>query len=377
MTSNPYHFGSPASDPYFCDRAQEVRDLESFMRNAVHVVVVGPRRYGKTSVVKQAIKDFVAGGGRAGYAELIRCTTELDVATEALSAVLNGVLAGRRRSTGWLEEVLRRLRVSPTLSLSSDGSVSVSFEPRLGTRSWQRILDDTLAMLHDAAAEGPVALVLDEVQQVASIGSRGMGGALKHMADELTSASLVLLGSHQSVMDRLTKDRAAPLYGMGERMSIDPVPQDEMVAYLQRRARSGGKRLDRATARLVYERGAAVPNFVQQIAFGAFEAAPGDVMDLAAVDAGFAVIVARQSSDFAERFEDLADSQKRTLLALAAEPTQRVFTKAFMESVQVANANAIRKALDVLVRRELVERRRGHYEVANPFIAAWLRGHPG
>lgn len=372
-STNPFHFGSPVSDRYFCDRGREVGDLVSFMRGGVHVFVVGPRRYGKTSVVKQAMERFVGDGGRAGYAELIRCTTELEVATEILGAVLNGVLARRRRVRGWLEEVLRHLRVSPTVSVASDGNVSLSFEPHLGTRTWQQVLDDSLAIVRDASREGPVALALDEVQQVASIGPRGMGGTLKHMADHLPGVSLVLSGSHQSVMDTLTKGRSAPLYGMGERMAIDPIPQEEMVAYLRRRARAGDKVLDRATAGAMYERASAVPNFVQQIAFAAYEHAPGDRMDGASVDAGFAAIVARQSSDFAERFEVLADSQKRVLLALAAEPAQRVFTKAFMESVQVANPNAVRKALDVLSRLELVERRGGRYEVANPFLAAWLR----
>ena len=200
--------------------------------------------------------------------------------------------------------------------------------------------------------------------------------AMLIIALALPLISLVLLGSHQSVMDGLTKGRAAPLYGMGELMVIDPIPRQEMVAYLRRRARSGGKQLDEATAGAMYERSSAVPNFVQQVAFAAFEAAPGDVIDDAAVEAGFALIVARQSSDFAERFEVLADSQKRTLLALAAAPAERVYTKAFMETVQVANANAVRKALDVLRGRELVDRRGGRYEVANPFLAAWLRGQP-
>jgi hypothetical protein len=374
VTSNPYHFGSPAIDPYFCDRESEVGDLEALLRAHIHVFVLGPRRYGKTSIVKRALRGFEAGGGRAGYAELIRCTTELDVATEVLAAVVNGVLSGRHRAKGWLEDILRRLRVHPTVGIGVDGRVSLSFEPQLASRSWQEILDDAVMLVQDAAREGPVALALDEVQQVATIGPKGMGGTLKHLADQLSSGSLLLSGSHQSTMDALTRGRGAPLYGMGERMAIEPIPIEAMVPYLQRRARAGGKRLDKATAAELYVRGGAVPNYVQQLAFAAFEEADAAI-DSAALDAGLSAIVARQSSDFAERFEGLADSQKRTLLALANEPTGRVFTKVFMGQVQVANANAVRKALDVLTRRELVDRRAGVYEVVSPFLAEWLRGH--
>lgn len=374
VTSNPYHFGSPALDPYFCDREAEVNDLGALMHAHIHVFLLGPRRYGKTSIVKRALRSFEADGGRAGYAELIRCTTELDVATEVLSAVVNGVLSGRHRAKGWLEDVLRRLRIHPTVGVGPDGRVSLSFEPQLASRSWQQILDDAVLLLQEAAHDGPVALALDEVQQMASIGAKGMGGTLKQMADQLTSGSLLLSGSHQSTMDTLTKGRGAPLYGMGERLVIEPIPPEAMVPYLQRRARAGGKRLDRATAAELYVRGGAVPNYVQQLAFAAFELA-ATTIDLTTLDAALAGIVARQSSDFAERFEGLADSQRRVLLALAREPTGRVYTRTFMAQVNVANANAVRKALDVLMRQELVDRRAGVYEVVSPFLTEWLRGH--
>jgi hypothetical protein len=38
----------------------------------------------------------------------------------------------------------------------------------------------------------------------------------------------------------------------------------------------------------------------------------------------------------------------------------------------VANANAIRKAIDVLSELELVQRRAGVYEIGSPFLRAWL-----
>jgi len=373
VPQNPYHFGSPVSDPYFCDREEEVSTLEARMRDGIHVFLLGPRRYGKSSIVERALQRFRASGGRAGYADLILCTSEAEVAQAVLNAVASGVLRGPRRRTEQLESMLRRLRVTPTVSFTPDGGVAFGFDPSVATRAWQQILEDALTILGEEGSSRPVALAIDEFQRVAEVGAKGMGGAFKAAADRLTHASLVFAGSHLTVMEKLTKARGAPLYGMGELLVIDSLPEDAMVPYLQRRARTGGKRLSKGAASYLYQRGGSVPNDVQWLAYGAFESAGDrDVIDDSDVDAAIESIVSRQASSFAERFEILAPSQQRVLKSLAAGPTARLYTKEFLDSVQVANANAVRKATAVLMAAELIQRRTGVYEVANPFLRVWL-----
>jgi hypothetical protein len=250
--------------------------------------------------------------------------------------------------------------------------VSFAFEPGVARRAWQQILDDALELLADAARQGPVALALDEFQQVADVGP-GVGGAFKAAADRLTNVSLVFAGSHQSVMERLTRTRGAPLYGMGEVVSLGIVPREDMVNYLRRRARAGGKRLTKDVAAQLFERAGRIPNDVQWLAHAAFEHAYEEAIDERAVEAGLHAIVARQSSSFAERFETLAPSQRRTLRALAESPTEHVYSRQFLNQVDVANANAVRKALEALASAELVERADGAWRLTNPFLRAWLR----
>jgi uncharacterized protein len=371
--SNPFHFGSPAIDPHFCDRDAEVAALIQRMHGGVHAFLLGPRRYGKSSIVQRALHRFRRAGGRAGYADLILCTSEAEVAQAVLGATVEGVLSGPRKARESLESLLRGLRVAPSVSFGPDGALSLSFDPVVAQRSWQAILDDALAILDQAAKRGPVALALDEFQHVAEIGRSGMGGAFKAAADRLTGASLVLSGSHMTAMEKLTRERGAPLQGMGELLVVGSIPRREMDAHLQRRARAGGKRLTRDAADSIHLLGGDVPNDLQWLAYAAYEAAGAAAeIEKESVERGFEAIVQRQSSSFAERFEMLAPSQQRVLKALAAASTAKLYTGAFLATIQVANANAVRKAVGVLVDAELVRRREGVHEVASPFMRAWL-----
>jgi hypothetical protein len=127
-----------------------------------------------------------------------------------------------------------------------------------------------------------------------------------------------------------------------------------------------------AVAQRIYACVDGIPNDVQRLAFEAYLVATRRV-DEAAVDAGLARIVSHQATDFAELYERLAPTQQRILRVLASEPTATVYSAAFMEAVDVSNANAVRAALDVLASRELVRRTGREWRVSNAFFRAWLR----
>ncbi len=370
-SKNPFRYGAPVEAASFCDRAAELDALTGRMGDSIHAFVLSPRRYGKTSLLLEALRRFRKAGGRGGYANLLLCTTEAEVAGVVLTAVVREVLrpVGRTRHT--LEDVVRHLRAAPTIDVGPDGNVSISLQPATGAERWYEVLEDAVALLERAGERHPAALVLDEFQQVAEIGPKGLGGAFKALADQARDTSLVFAGSRLSVMERLTRARGAPLLGMGETFDLGVVPEDEMSAHLVGRARQGGKRLARADARALYRRADAVPNDVQWLAHAAFEVA-GDTIDEAAIDAGLASIVRRQAGFFAERYESLAPSQQRIVRELARSPREKVYAKAFLDAVMVANANAVTTALRALAEQEIARRDGRRWRLASPFFRAWL-----
>lgn len=375
MERTPYRFGAPVEPPWFCDREDELAVLSSRMAAGIHVFVLSPRRYGKTSLIRRGIEMVEREGGRCAYANLLLATNEAELAAMILQAVVRGVLGPAGRARHSLENVLSQLRVSPKVSVTADGAVSIALDPVVVGTSWLDVIDDALAVLRRTGSRRPAVLVLDEFQVVAGLGRTGVGGAFKAIADNARDVSIVFAGSHLSVMEQLTKGRGAPLHGMGERLVLDVVPEGPMVAYLQRRAKSVGKRLDKAAARLIYESADRVPNSVQQLALAAFEASRADAAITAehVVD-GFETVVDRSAFIYAQQFEDLggAPSQQRILKVLARQAVESVYAKSFLDAVGVANANAVTTALHVLDSRELVVRRGRAWDVADPFLRRWL-----
>jgi hypothetical protein len=371
---NPFRYGAPVEAAGFCDRVEELAVLTERMRTGVHAFVLSPRRYGKTSLVLQAISHLRAAGGRAGYANLLLCTTEDEVAAVVATAVVREVLRPAGRAKRSLEDVIRHLRVAPRVGVDPAGNISVGFDPvPSGAERWLDVLVDAVELLESAAGDRGAALVLDEFQAVADIGPKGLGGVFKALADQTRSSSLVFAGSHLSVMERLTRSPGAPLLDMGETIRLDVIPAADMVAHLTRVSKQAAKDLPAPVAELIYVTAGPIPNDVQWLAHAAFAATRDDAeIGVEHVEEALRSIVSHQASLFAERYEMLAAVQQRIVRALARGPVEHVYAKAFLDTVRVANANSVRKALGVLTDLEMVQRTGARWRLTSPFFAAWL-----
>lgn len=55
-----YRYGSPVGPPFFCDRERQTRAVADTILGGEHALVLGPRRFGKSSVVRRAADVVLA-----------------------------------------------------------------------------------------------------------------------------------------------------------------------------------------------------------------------------------------------------------------------------------------------------------------------------
>ena len=58
MNKIPFEYGSIAENEYFIDRIEDRRDLKSFLGGGINVMLISPRRWGKSSLVKAAMEEL-------------------------------------------------------------------------------------------------------------------------------------------------------------------------------------------------------------------------------------------------------------------------------------------------------------------------------
>ena len=377
---NPFFYGSPVDGERFTDREEQRSALAACMRNRQNAILLAPRRFGKTSLLGVAAAEARDAGVRVGLARLMGCSTREQVAQRIAAAISSEAM-------GWLPghlEQLRRglaaIRPGAELTLTNDGfriSMSVG---RSHDGEWAEVvtaLVRTLARM--SQGDRPVSLILDEFQRVAEI-NEGFPGVFKDLVDTLPDLSLIFAGSKAHLMEMLTSGPGAPLLGVGQRITLGPVPEDRMIPFVVERTAAGGKTIAPAVAQRLYRLAHRVPNTVQQLAFWAFEH-PGRQVSDASVTAALDRVVDLQEQEFVDRFERLSRLQQRVLLVLVdrggGEPYWGVFSRSVLEELETTT-NGVRTALLALRADELViEHRRpgtrgGGWQVLDSFFAHWI-----
>jgi hypothetical protein len=372
--SNPFHYGTPVEGDQFTGRRHELDALLTRMRNGVNVVLLSPRRYGKTSLLHAAEARLARSRPAAAVIEVnvLRATS--------LSGLVGLLTAGAYRLPGgkWqrarqaVPEFLRRIRVSPIVTFDPTGLPRFGFDTAIAARDAESVLADIYALLAEEAEQRPAALVLDEFQAITRHGG-ALPDVFKALADRHPRVSLVLAGSKRHLMEELVSREHAPLFGMAQRLSLGPIPDPEMAAYLRARAEAAGKPLEPEADAYLLSLAGPVPNDIQHLAFEAYEAADRRI-GAEAVDRGLARAVAHDSVLYAENLARLSPGQARVLAGLAAGPPEEPYSARFARSVGLASGSSVRKALQPMLLNEDVVEQDGHLVVADPFFAAWLRG---
>ncbi len=174
---NPFEFGRELGPDELVDREPELAAIERVAANRGKLFFIGPRRYGKTSILNAVEQRLTARG-----AVVLRYDAE---AYESLRLLAQALLTGAaRKLTGPVAKagnVIGKFfgRLKPDVSLDlADQKITVRLATGAGARVAELpILTEVLDGIERLAKgrKKPVLVILDEFQQVVQEG--GGGGA--------------------------------------------------------------------------------------------------------------------------------------------------------------------------------------------------------
>lgn len=367
---NPFHYGTPVDAEHFAGRQEELKALGARMRDGINVVLVSPRRYGKTSLLLLAESEMSGRSAAIVHVNVLRCRDAADLAAKLASRTYRLPSARWHRAKHAAADFARRLQVAPTVTFGADGTPRFGFGGDMATEAAETVIADVYGILAGEAPRRAPVLILDEFQAISDYGEH-LPGVIKALADEHHRVSLVLAGSSAHLMERLTGSTGSPLYGMAERIALGPVRAPDMTDYLLRRAAIGSKAMKANVADKVVDRAGPVPNDIQRLAYAAFEVAGAEVTT-ADVEEGMAQSVAHDAAPYADAYQRLSIGQRRVLVEIAQGADEQLYSARFARSAGLATGASVRRAIDALSAHELIVHRSGTWVVADPFFARWL-----
>jgi uncharacterized protein len=367
VDTNPFRFSGPLNPAEMIDREVEAGELLSLAQGSHSVRLVGPRRYGKTTLLQKVLDDAEDAGMAAALVDL----------EDVLS--LGGIVvrierAYARRLQGSVRSRVERLLSTWNVGLSLGGpgfSATLQRNPNTDVEAVLLRLLDLPRELHERTGTRSL-IVFDEIQDILAV--EGADGQIRSVIQHhLDAASYAFAGSAPATMERLFADPRRPLLEQAVPKSLPPLPAEEVGDYVRERfERTGRDAGDALAALLQFARGH--PQRAMMLAhFLWATVSRGAIADETHWVAARETTLEQASGYLTATWRGWPVNERRVALALATTPGGPYTAQAQAE-VGIKKSS-VRYALQALADRADVVEIEGTPVLTDPLLELWLQRH--
>jgi hypothetical protein len=371
---NPFRYGALALDEAFTNREAEIRELTRDILNGQDVVVLAPRRYGKTSLVWRVIQDVVKKKILVAQVNLMTTPTKERLAEKLADTIFENIASALFRARERLR-IFADLRIRPIVTVDPDtGAPSFSFDAGYPRQDVDATIERLLELPGQLAAERKrkVALVFDEFQEVVNI-DPDLPKLMRSVFQEQPEVAHVYLGSKRHMMERIFNDENEPFWRSARQMELGVIDPPRFEGYLADSFARTGKKIDAETTAAVLGTTGGHPYATQELCYFLWEeTAKGRRAGIAEYERALADVLRAEHAHFELIWDQASTAQRLTLQALAERPG-RPLSGDYRRRHKLPGASTVQRALQALTRNELVTRSDGEHRIAEPFLADWLR----
>ena len=221
---NPFKFGTLVDGEFFTDRVTELESIQRMLDSENHLVLISPRRFGKSSLVAKAVK---ASGRPSISLNMQNMLSIEDFASKILRELFRLYPLERIR------HLMTHFRIAPMVSTNPiTNGIDVSFQPVINGIV---LLEDAMALLEKVSTENKkLIVVFDEFQEIMNI-RKGLDKQLRSIMQEQQHLNYILLGSQESMMTEIFEQKKSPFYHFGKLMHLSKIPYEDFKTYVTER----------------------------------------------------------------------------------------------------------------------------------------------
>jgi uncharacterized protein len=376
--ANPFVYGEVVPAEAFVDRESELDRLTRDLLAGQKIFLISPRRYGKSSLVRQALRGAERGGA---------LTVDVTVSSyssyvaflEGYARALLSVETRLDRARAWLRDMFGSVRHEVSVEPDDRGGsqLAVSFPAARTAQDVSRIAQDVFA-LPGRIAEARrrrLAVALDEFQAIGSFDGGNVEHALRAAVQHQRQVGYVFSGSEPSLMERML-GRSRPFYKAGPVMRLQKIPADRFAEFIEARFRATKLRPKAGLGAAMVELAGNLPYDVQRLAHEVWDdARGGKVVGLEDLHGTLKRLLGEHDAIFEATWQRLTLAQRAALRAAVLEDGRELLSADVRARYRLGGPSTVQASLTALVRDDVLAREASRYVVVDSLLREWVARH--
>ena len=349
--NNPFKFGSVVDNDFFTDRINELSYIKGIMNSENHLILISPRRYGKSSLVLKCVKLI----SRPYIMLNLQSITDTnDFAVKILKAVFK--LYPKEK----LKHLIANFHFVPTITSDiQTGNIEVSFNPSANSTV---MLEDAISLLENVSTKNKrLIVILDEFQEIVSIG-KGLDKKMRAIMQLQKNINYIFLGSQESMMEQIFERKKSPFYHFGQLMRLGKIPQADFEEYLEKRLSPITKEYKEVISEII-QIAKCHPYYTQQLAFQIWDLAYREKISDNLVDTAINRILLLHDFDYERIWINFNKTDMRILQMVCVGENP-------LANRQIATSTSF-SAIKRLMRNGYIIKDET-YEIEDPFFRRWI-----
>lgn len=358
----------------FCNREHELALLNKRFHQNAHVVLISPRRYGKSSLIAQfALKTNMINTA----VDLLPAASSRYVCNaiiDAVSLLVDRILPKPKKIK---EKVLSYFAIMhPVIEISAFGQrVKLTMPEKTDEETIMKLL---LSLDQAAiAVDKKLMFVMDEFQQIANLeASLSLEASIRHAVERSQNVFYVFSGSNRTLLESMFKSKERPLYHLCDEIKIRRISNSHYHQFIPKAAQLTWRRtISQESIEQILLLTQSHPYYVNRLCrlLWDLQAPPTDEQ----VRMIWYQYVKSQKEDWAsDMISQLTVNQRLVCAALAKLPMSEINGKSLIKRLGLPNSS-IQRTVETLLKKDIIfQDQQEMYQVLNPVIKTILSSDP-
>ena len=370
----PFKFGKLAENENFVDRIDDRRKLKQLLSSGINVMLVSPRRWGKSSLVQMATREMMSEDKnvRVCYIDAMGIHTEAEfyrIFAREVIACTSSVLEKR---LDYVKRFLRNIR--PGVSLSANSSETMSFDLKFDMEDIDEY--EILNLPQKIASEKGLRIIvcIDEFQQLAQIPQyKSLEGKMRSAWQSQQNVSYCLYGSKRHMMLDIFNNSSNPFYRFGQIFFLKKIPENAWIPFIIGKFEATKKKISEDHAAKICETVRCLSWYVQQYCYFVWSNTSKVVTD-EILELALAQMIEMNAPMHENDTENLTAAQFAMLKAVAKGEFM-LNSASVVKKYDLGNAQTITRNKKILQEMDFFEKvaGEGRYEFCDPVFEIWFK----
>lgn len=369
--STPFPTGIPVKGKDLVGREEEFSQIVELASHHQSVVLIGPRRYGKTSLLLEVLKSLRLRNFLTARVDIFDTPTKGDLGEAITEAVLRnedipirGVIKAVKSG---LRTALKHIEIKQVID---DFEFILGFaDPKVDE---DVLLDEALDFPQEFASRRGKHLIFafDEFGDLAKLNGDPLIKKMRSKFQLQENVTYIFTGSQESLMEQLFSNRHQAFFRFGRILYLNELPKPELEEYIIKSFQGLEFYIERNVAQEIIAKTSAHPYYTQLLCQLLYFSLKGERNEIKLKDVQecFIRAIFSEKSYFDQLWLDLMDT--RHLLPVIKNIVLR---GGFPYKGELDQRN-LSRALSSLEKKGLIKRiSRGHYQVRDPLFREYIK----